>query len=158
MGDLSRNFSLSEFLCKCPNDACAVKLRRMPPDARLIIGLEELRATAGHHIQRPVRIIVREGTRCDAWDKELNKRNKAAGLHHRKTGQLGEHTRGTAADVQVEWLGEGGIVWTKIVASTVAIWAERCPTWYDGAGGIGIGPGLHSVHLDVRIKGARWKY
>lgn len=157
MGDLSRNFSMKEFACKCKDPDCPRKHGK--PDPRLIIGLEELRARAQATICHNSIVIIVSGLRCEAHDQAANDNNKAAGLTHREPWTPGLHCQGIAADVQVEYVDGVTLQRCRVSADNVYSLAIACPTWYDGQGGIGVGPGLYSVHLDVREgPGARWRY
>lgn len=75
MGDLSAHFSRNESQCHC----CG----RLQLDARLLDGLEALRALAG------VPVIVHAGYRCAKHNQEVG------GVAH------SEHTQGLAADIDL---------------------------------------------------------
>ena len=80
MGDLSENFSLSEFLCKC---GMCDPAKLPPPSPELISALQRVRT----HYGQPMRIT--SGVRCEAH-------NAAAG------GIPGSaHTLGHAVDIEV---------------------------------------------------------
>ncbi len=76
MGDLSKNFSKSEFACKCGCGYCK-------PDARLVERLEKFRELCGG---KPLHI--NSGCRCE-------KHNKASGGSPKS-----QHLFGNAADVR----------------------------------------------------------
>lgn len=157
MGDLSRHFSRSEFACHCKNPRCEGKVGFVV-DPLLIIGLEELRESIRRGNNRShsrIRVRVISGVRCADHDRACNEVNKKAGYRAR-TNSTGQHFLGAAADVVVEV--DRGPAWEAIPPEVVVAYAEECPVWQDGRGGIGHGIG-NAVHLDVRGgKGARWNY
>jgi len=154
MGDLSRHFSRSETWCKCADPHCSGKSGDVDP--RLIIGLEEVHAETARRMQARVRIIAISWVRCMAHDKWCNDRNRRRGFAVRKS-DVGEHFYRRAIDPQVQYWGQDLEEWFTIDPKAVRAIAESCPTWYDGAGGIGVG--RDRVHLDVRPgPGARWTY
>lgn len=75
MGDLSRNFSRSEFACKC----CG----RVEVDPRLVKALQELRDQAG------APITVRSGYRCPKHNEKVGGARKS------------QHMAGRAADIVI---------------------------------------------------------
>ena len=81
MGDLSENFSKSEFACKC---GCGYGLEDGDVDPNLIVLLESIRGEIGG----PVRLT--SGCRCEQHNKN------EGGV----TGSV--HCMGQAADIQVE--------------------------------------------------------
>lgn len=76
MGDLSKNFSMKEFACKC---GCGFD----NPDPRLIEALEDLRERLG------VPLTLNSACRCAKHNKAVNGSPKS------------QHLEGTAADVRV---------------------------------------------------------
>lgn len=80
MGDLTKNFSRSEFKCKCG------KCNSDYVDIRLVKGLQELRDLIG----KP--IIINCGTRCKAHNAEVGGVSNS------------QHVLGRAADIRVEGL------------------------------------------------------
>src|SRR4030095_6288831 len=117
MSDLSEHFSKSEFSCRC----CG----HLVVSGRLIMALEHLRELAG----RPVKVHC--GYRC--------------AMHNRETGGVtgSEHTRGTAADIEIP-----GLSLQKMYEFALAV-----PEF--ASGGIGAYDG-NFLHVDVRGHAARW--
>lgn len=126
MGDISKNFSFSEFMCKCENcngwgDASSHAAVRQN-----IINLVNT-------ILQPLRdkldeaIFISSGVRCSA--------------HNRAVGGVPDsrHLVGQAADIVTKTLTPGALA--KIV--------ETLPV-----GGIGIYSSF--VHVDTGMKGRRW--
>lgn len=74
MGDLSKNFSKSEFACRC----CGV----CDIDPDLVIALQELRNIVGHAI------FVNSGYRCEKHNAEVGGSPRS------------QHMEGTAADIR----------------------------------------------------------
>ena len=117
MGDLSTNFWKKEFMCHC---GCGV----YKANARLLALLEDIRA----HFGRPVKIT--SGYRCEAHNKAI------------KGAKDSQHTKGTAADIQVQDT-EPMVVY------------QYCLKILDHAGGCGVYKSW--VHIDVRPgPEARW--
>jgi hypothetical protein len=117
MGDLSEHFSKREFVCKC----CG----HLVISGRLVLALEHLRELAGLPIK------VHGGYRC-TWHNE-----QAGGV----TGS--EHTRGTAADIEIPGLS----------LQRMYEYALEVPEF--AGGGIGVYDG-NFLHVDVRGHTARW--
>jgi uncharacterized protein YcbK (DUF882 family) len=78
MGDLSTNFSASEFACKC---GCEYGTRDGDVSPELLCLLEHIREEYG----KP--IYLTSGCRCAMWNASVG------GVHN------SAHTRGTAADI-----------------------------------------------------------
>ena len=78
MGDLSKNFSKSEFKCKCG------ECEQVGPDPRLIERLQEIR----DHFDATVTIY--SGHRCPAYNKRVG------------GAKYSQHLKGTAADFGVK--------------------------------------------------------
>ena len=74
MGDLSRNFSLSEFKCKCG------ECEQVPPPQELIDELQEMRDHFGASVK------IHSGHRCPAYNRRVG------GAKH------SQHLKATAAD------------------------------------------------------------
>ena len=117
MGDLSDHFSKRELSCRC----CG----HLVISGRLVLALEHLREVA----QRPV--VVHCGYRCAAHNEQ------AGGVTH------SEHTRGTAADIEIPGLS---LQEMYELALDVPEFAR---------GGIGAYDG-NFLHVDVRKHAARW--
>ena len=83
MGDLSKNFSRSEFACKC---GCGYGLKRGDVDTGLVQQLQELRDQTG----RPVSIT--SGCRCVSHNRRV------------KGARNSQHIYGKAADIKVAGL------------------------------------------------------
>jgi uncharacterized protein YcbK (DUF882 family) len=81
MGDLSPNFSKSEFACKC---GCGFGAKDGDVSAGLVVLLEKIRQDVGG----PVRLT--SGCRCEKHNRDVG------GVDH------SVHTLGEAADIQVE--------------------------------------------------------
>lgn len=77
MGDISKNFSRSEFACKCGCGQDTV-------DVELVEILERLR----QHWDYP--ITINSGNRCEAYNKEIGGSEKS------------QHVKGRAADIVVK--------------------------------------------------------
>jgi len=97
MGDLSKNFSASEFRCKC---GCGFE----SPSAKLVQILQELRDESG------TALTIASGCRCTLHNK--NAGSTILGLvANLKKGNPGDvtasaHTRGEAADIAVNGLAK----------------------------------------------------
>jgi glycine/D-amino acid oxidase-like deaminating enzyme len=94
MGDLTKNFSTSEFACKC---GCGLKY----PAPALFRTIQEIR----DWLQRPVSIV--SGWRCAKHNRDEG--SKVLGKQGFYKGQAGDgdasaHTRGEAADIKAEGL------------------------------------------------------
>lgn len=117
MSDLSEHFSKREFSCRC----CG----HLVISGRLILALEHLRELTG----LPIRIHA--GYRC-------------AGHNERAGGVTdSEHTRGTAADIEI-----AGLSLQKMYECALLV-----PEFAHG--GIGVYDG-NFLHVDVRGHSARW--
>jgi len=81
MGDLSKNFSRSEFVCKC---GCGFDT----PSTELVLVLEKLRTELG----KPIGITFNGGCRCATHNKSVGGVAKS------------QHILGTAADIKVAGL------------------------------------------------------
>ena len=77
MGDLSKNFSMKEFACKC---GCGYAT----PDPRLLSALEELRERLGG-----VPLTINSACRCPSHNEKV------------KGSPKSQHLKGTAADIRV---------------------------------------------------------
>lgn len=127
MGDLSKDFSLSEFRCKCGKCGLPTSV-----DPRLLAGLQRMRDV----LER--KITVNSGGRCAE--------------HNRAVGgvSLSEHIVTPedpvckAADIEVEGL-------TSDQAFSVA---EKMPEFENA--GVGVYYPERIVHVDVREHAARW--
>lgn len=117
MSDLSEHFSKREFSCRC----CG----HLVISGRLVVALEQLRQLAG----RPVKI--HDGYRCSG--------------HNEQVGGVtdSEHTRGTAADIEIPGLS----------LQQMYEFALDVPEF--AAGGIGVYDN-NFLHVDVRAHAARW--
>jgi hypothetical protein len=92
MGDLTENFSVSEFACKC---GCGLKY----PSPALVSLLQKIRTRTA----LPVTIV--SGWRCTKRNKTAD--SKVLGQQGITKGQCGDstasaHTRGEAADIRVK--------------------------------------------------------
>ncbi|MDR2179699.1 MAG: hypothetical protein LBP21_05290 [Synergistaceae bacterium] len=92
MGDLSKNFNVSEFACKC---GCGLK----EPSPALVSLLQNIRDRTG----QPV--IIESGWRCTQHNKDVG--SKILGKQGIAKGQRGDetasaHTRGEAADIRIK--------------------------------------------------------
>jgi hypothetical protein len=117
MGDLSEHFSKREFACRC----CG----QLVISGRLVMALEHLRELVG----RPVR--VHDGYRCAGHNEQ------AGGVTD------SEHTRGTAADIDIPGLSLQQMYEYALVVPEFA------------EGGIGVYDS-NFLHVDVRRHAARW--
>jgi len=144
MGDLTRNFSASEFRCK-PSLGMAVCEYCASPavtvDPRLAAGLQSVRDKANAAYPRPEGqperpLRIRSGHRCGA-------KNSSAAISGRGSSKhLLEPV--IAADISVD-----GLTWHQLY--------EICLTEPEFlAGGVGVYPGEGTVHVDVRDAPARW--
>ena len=117
MGDLSDHFSKREFSCRCCGNLIV--------SGRLLLALEHLRELA----RAP--ILVHCGYRCAGHNQQ------AGGVTH------SEHTRGTAADIEIPGLSLQEMYECALEVPEFA------------AGGIGVYDG-NFLHVDVRGHTARW--
>lgn len=78
MGDLSKNFSKSEFKCKCG------ECEQVGPDTELVAELQSLRNDFG------ASITIHSGHRCKSYNSKVG-------------GAIGsQHLKGTASDITVK--------------------------------------------------------
>ena len=126
MGDLSPNFSTSEFADRRTGE-CKV-------NPRLINALETLRSLAG----RPIHID--SGYRSPATNEAVG------GVGH------SQHMEGNAADISIKILNGPPAVYLDTFQLYVL--ADQVLAFQNG--GIGIYPGNKFIHVDVRDGRARW--
>ena len=117
MSDLSEHFSKREFSCRCCGNLVI--------SGRLIMALEHLRELVG----LPVK--VHDGYRCAGHNEQ------AGGVTD------SEHTRGTAADIEIPGLS----------LQQMYEYALEVPEFFSG--GIGVYDS-NFLHVDVRGHVARW--
>ena len=132
MGDLSKNFSRSEFACKCGD--CEVNV----VDAELIKILQDLHDSLSEAWGAPIKITINSGCRC--WD------------HNEEIGgaTYSQHLLGKAADIQV-FFQDPQKNWIKIKAlHTYKTLKDTYPNKY------GIGNYVSFTHIDIRSTRARW--
>jgi hypothetical protein len=96
MGDLTKNFNISEFKCKC---GCGLKY----PAPALSRTLQEIR----DWLERPITIV--SGWRCALHNQSKEVGSSVLGKQGFYKGQCGDstasaHTRGEAADIQAKGL------------------------------------------------------
>lgn len=131
MGDLTKNFSKSEFVCKHCGELILDPL--LPP------ALQMLRDAANKLYPQygEVKVKVHCGYRCEAH-------NAAIG------GEKGsQHTKGKAADVTM-YSGSGA----ALSAKEMYLAAMKVPVFV--MGGVGVYPQKKFMHVDVRGTAARW--
>jgi len=129
MGDLSSNFSRSEFACKC---GCGFGLEVGDVNMDLLRVLEILRLT----INRPLIVTPNGGCRC-------RKHNAAVG-----GAASSQHMLGTAADVACP-KGVQYPVFKKYAQDALERVCKK-------GGGFGTYPINGFIHMDVRRHGATW--
>jgi hypothetical protein len=131
MGDLSENFSQSEFSCGCPDPDCSGK---QPPDQELIQGLQWLRHEAGEPVNTTKRKGKNGGNRCKALNSQCGGAPKS------------QHRYNKAGDVYCD--GKTG--------PELALLACRVEAFRNG----GIGVAKNHIHVDVRksTRGVVWIY
>lgn len=129
MGDISNNFSRTEFSCKC---GCGFSAS----DIELVETFEWLRSELALRLGRTVRIQITSGCRCIA--------------HNRKVGgaEKSQHINGIAADFKCYFVDDGAQVSPDMVAD---ILEQKFPNRF------GIGRYINRTHLDVRKSAARWE-
>jgi uncharacterized protein YcbK (DUF882 family) len=91
MGDITNNFNVSEFACKC---GCGLKY----PSPALVSLLQKIRDRTGKAV------TIESGWRCTKRNVDVG--SKIAGKRPISKGQCGDetasaHTRGEAADIRV---------------------------------------------------------
>lgn len=95
MGDLSKNFSKSEFICPCCGD--------MLIDPRLVEALQQLRKQA----RQPVTVL--SGYRCERHNKEVG------------GSKYSQHLRGRAADIVIDGYSPTSM---KVLAESIPAFAK----------------------------------
>lgn len=129
MGDISQNFSRSEFVCKC---GCGLD----SADIELVSVLEWLRSRLAKVTGRKVRVSISSGNRCET--------------HNENEGGVdgSKHIYCIAADFKCFYIDTGVQVDPVLVANELE---NEHPHSY------GIGRYYNRTHLDVRADCARWK-
>lgn len=79
MGDLTKNFSRKEFVCRCGRKTCDAA----PIDLRLVFALQILRDLVGYPL------VVTSGCRCRWWNNK-----------QRDASRNSKHLLGIAADIK----------------------------------------------------------
>lgn len=133
MGNISRNFSRSEFLCGCGCGAA-------DPHPMLVAGLQQLCDLAQNAMTVPPVCHILSGTRCPARNRIVG--GAPASKHLRLA-----HGYSEAADIRL-------VGWSLRDTLTLALEVERF-----AAGGVGAYLRQNGwwLHLDVRMGGpARW--
>ena len=128
MGDLTENFSRSEFACQCGCGFDCV-------DAELVSNLEWLRYKVAETVGAAISIVITSGNRCLA--------------HNHKEGGVdsSKHTKGLACDFKCLRSDNKALIDTDIVADIID---AEYPNFY------GIGRYSNRVHWDMRKTKARW--
>tara|TARA_Y100000310_G_scaffold317410_1_gene370267 strand:+ start:679 stop:1083 length:405 start_codon:yes stop_codon:yes gene_type:complete len=130
MGDITQNFSRSEFACNCCGE--------LELDFDLPIQLQKVHEALSASLGgRRIRININSGYRCP-------KHNTAVGGSTRS-----QHLSGKAADIECFVLNDGGD-WQRIHPDEVAVRAEEF--FHDG----GLGYYNTFTHVDTRGRRARW--
>jgi len=133
MGDLSKNFSRSEFKCKCGE--CYFDY----VDAELVKVLQDLHDFYELTCSSKIRIKINSGCRCQNHNISIG------------GSTYSQHVHGKAADIVVEFLSNITKQWGKIKSSSVyEVLNDKYPDKY------GIGKYDTFTHIDVRPKKARW--
>lgn len=129
MGDITKNFSASEFTCKCPCKVDGVKHELVHKLQQLVDEIED--AYGG----RRVKCVITSGFRCAE--------------HNRRVGgsKNSRHVKGDAADTKWYVLNDYDN-WDRIEPIEVA---QRADALFDG-----IGTYSTFTHLDTRGYKARW--
>lgn len=126
MGDITKNFSHSEFLCEC---GCGFGLQ----DVRLAVVLQRLRDHLNRIYEEGAYITISGPERCAKHNKE------EGGAEHSK------HIEGIACDFKAYTKDK------KLISSDIVY--EILNSWYPDTFGIGLY--WNRVHLDTRVKKAR---
>lgn len=127
MGDLSKDFSLAEFACKCGK--CGLPKSVHPA---LVAGLQAMRDQAGK------KLTVNSGARCAEHNKAVS------GVARSEHIVTAENPVCKAADVEIEGM-------TSEQAFAIA---EKIPEFINA--GIGVYDPERIVHVDIRDHKARW--
>ena len=134
MGDLSHNFNLSEFRCKCCGEGI--------PKKKLINVLENIRfVLSDRYYPNPVKITISGPLRCESHNKEVG------GVSNSR--HLFKHSDG----VDIKAFSKVEDKWLQILPEEVVAIAELL---LQDTGGIGQYKGR--THIDVRSKKARWDF
>jgi len=129
MGNLTRNFSRSEFACQ---DGCGFDT----VDYETVAVMQRLRNELTSHFGREVRIQITSGCRCSKHNAEIG------GAPH------SQHILGRACDFKVFFIDTGEQVDWDFVA-------DKLNDMFNGK--YGIGRYSNRTHFDTRTNGpARW--
>lgn len=144
-GDLTKNFSRREFVCKCPW-GCGFGSRHEDIDLDLPEILQVVRNELCQMLNQEIKLVIQSGCRCNRWN-----------VDPRVGGTPGSvHTKGKAADV-IAYTTSGKRIRSSVVGDAVfRLYSQgRLPK----LGGLGIytrPPGKFDfVHLDTYRRGAR---
>lgn len=112
MGDLSQNFSKSEFKCKCG------ECKQVGPDPELVKEMQEMR----DHFNAPVK--VHSGHRCSAYNHSVGGATRS------------EHLKGTACDHTVKGVSNNKVqkYWLKKHPAKYGIGRYKTFTHFDVRG------------------------
>ena len=130
MGDLSKNFSVREFRCRCGQ----CDFNGSTISSELIVLLELIREKMSH-VYGDLSITINSGVRCP-------EHNRAVGSNPNS-----QHLLGTAADIVVQCKKDN----SKVAPGVVA---EYVNSIFNRKYGIGIYDTF--THIDVRKTQARW--
>ena len=135
MGDLSKNFSKSEFRCRC--GTCGLDGSAM--SSEVVVVLELVRSHfAAISPRGKAKITINSGHRCPRWNTVVG------------GWPSSKHLSAIAADIVVSELCHNG-EWREIPAQFVADYLDRMfPDTY------GIGSYSTFTHVDTRGEKARW--
>ena len=138
MGDLTKNFSKSEFECRC---GCGFTIQ----DPTLVEKLQTLRDSLNVIYPEKVWIQITGPSRCPEHNEKVQKQYNPNYVPY---SSKSKHMEGIACDFKV-WRGKGCI---KQVPPSIVYGLLDC--WFPDRYGIGL---YHNrVHLDTRPTKARW--
>jgi uncharacterized protein YcbK (DUF882 family) len=139
VGDLSRNFSRSEFACNCGEQNklasqgyCAGK--RDVVDTELLRVLQQLVDDYEHDSMHRVRVQITSGNRCDKHNADEGGAKES------------QHLLGKAADFKVFYVGCDQIPADDVYTYLNQKYSDR----------YGVGRYRNRTHLDVRRAVSRW--
>jgi len=133
MGDLSVNFSRSEFKCKCGD--CNFDT----VDAELIKVLQDLHDDLSKNWGAKIKITINSGCRCETHNRIVGGSLKS------------QHLTGKAADIECFFLSGKTKQWGKIKPRMIYELLSDIYTYK-----YGIGKYDSFTHIDVRLEKARW--
>jgi len=145
MGDLTANFSRSEFMCKCN------KCFNSNIDVELVDELQECRDDLNQKYKN-VKCEVKSGIRCFAHNEATQRKNVPGYVAGSSKSQHmpDEDGVGHGADVQYTYETEDG---EREIINPIEV-----HTWFDGRHSHSYGLGLYTNrnHIDNRRYRARW--